>query len=81
MGTLMEMEMVKKVRPIHDNLIEVYTSKGLYISKSVIITCGAWTNRILRPLEIQLPLEVRDFSKDLSNIPSIRSSLSCSSSI
>jgi len=62
MGTLMEMEMVKKVRPIHDNLIEVYTSKGLYISKSVIITCGAWTNRILRPLEIQLPLENRRYS-------------------
>jgi len=57
-GVLMEQEQVVDIQPIHDQKVEVQTSKGLYTGKQIIVTCGAWTNKILRPLEIQLPLKI-----------------------
>lgn len=57
-GVLLEEEKVFSVVPIHQEKVEIHTSRGLYLGKQVILTCGPWTNDLLLPLEIQLPLKI-----------------------
>lgn len=39
--------------------VMVKTTSSSYQGKSLIITAGPWTNRLLRPLGAELPLQVR----------------------
>lgn len=40
-------------------LVKVKTTTRSYQAKSLVITAGPWTNQLLRPLGIELPLQVR----------------------
>jgi len=42
----------------HDDGVEVITGRDRYRAPRLAITCGAWTNRVLRDLDLQLPLRV-----------------------
>lgn len=50
-------EKVMEIKP--GLLVVVKTSCRSYQAKSLIITAGPWTNQLLRPLGIELPLQVR----------------------
>ncbi len=43
---------------IRDGRVEVATAAGTFEGERLVITSGAWTNRILSGLELQLPLTV-----------------------
>lgn len=50
----------EKVMEIKPGLpITVKTTSKSYQANSLVITAGPWTNRLLRPLGIELPLQVR----------------------
>lgn len=49
----------EKVLDIKPGLpVMVTTTSRSYQAKNLIITAGPWTNRLLRPLGIELPLQV-----------------------
>lgn len=50
-------EKVMEIKP--GRPVTVKTMSRSYQTKSLIITAGPWTNRLLRPLGIELPLQVR----------------------
>lgn len=50
-------EKVMEIKP--GLLVVVKTTSRSYQAKSLIITAGPWTNRLLRPLGVELPLQVR----------------------
>ncbi|KAM4823116.1 peroxisomal sarcosine oxidase [Urocitellus parryii] len=54
-GTVQDGEKVVEIRP--GQPVTVKTTSGSYQAKSVIITAGPWTNQLLRPLGIELPLQ------------------------
>lgn len=39
-------------------VVTVTTAAGVYRAKSVVITVGAWANKVLAQTGLQLPLEV-----------------------
>lgn len=50
----------EKVMEIKPGLpVTVRTTSKRYQAKSLIITAGPWTNQLLRPLGLELPLQVR----------------------
>ena len=57
-GDLIEQEKVVAIQPVHTNRVEIYTTNSKYIAKSVILACGSWSNNLLVPLGLQLPLTV-----------------------
>ncbi|XP_003797180.1 peroxisomal sarcosine oxidase [Otolemur garnettii] len=54
-GTVRDGEKVMEIKP--GLPVVVKTSCGSYQAKSLIITAGPWTNCLLRPLGIELPLQ------------------------
>ncbi|XP_006874251.1 PREDICTED: peroxisomal sarcosine oxidase [Chrysochloris asiatica] len=54
-GKVHDGEKVMEIKP--GLLVTVKTTSKSYQAKSVVITAGPWTNRLLRPLGIQLPLQ------------------------
>ncbi|XP_048649818.1 peroxisomal sarcosine oxidase isoform X3 [Marmota marmota marmota] len=54
-GTVQDGEKVMQIRP--GQPVMVKTTSGSYQAKSMIITAGPWTNQLLRPLGIELPLQ------------------------
>ncbi|XP_006891035.1 PREDICTED: peroxisomal sarcosine oxidase [Elephantulus edwardii] len=54
-GIVQDGEKVLEIKP--GLPVTVRTTSRSYQAKSVIITAGPWTNRLLRPLGIQLPLQ------------------------
>ena len=49
---------VVKVEPINEQTVRVYTNNQVYVTKSVVLTCGPWINDLLKPLRLQLPIAV-----------------------
>lgn len=56
-GTLHDAEKVLDIQP--GFIISIKTNKNSYRAKRVIITAGPWTNNVLRPLGIQIPLSLQ----------------------
>ncbi|KAM5274283.1 peroxisomal sarcosine oxidase [Ctenodactylus gundi] len=54
-GTVRDGEKVTEIQP--GLLVVVKTTSGSYQAKSLVITAGPWTNRLLQPLGVQLPLQ------------------------
>ncbi|XP_058902314.1 peroxisomal sarcosine oxidase [Kogia breviceps] len=54
-GIVHDGEKVMEIKP--GLLVMVKTTSRSYQAKSLIITAGPWTNRLLRPLGIELPLQ------------------------
>lgn len=54
-GTVRDGEKVLEIKP--GQPVSVTTPAGSYQAKSLIITAGPWTNRLLRPLGVELPLQ------------------------
>ncbi|KAM9046178.1 peroxisomal sarcosine oxidase isoform X1 [Balaenoptera acutorostrata] len=54
-GIVHDGEKVMEIKP--GLLVVVKTTSRSYQAKSLIITAGPWTNRLLRPLGIELPLQ------------------------
>lgn len=50
-------EKVEEIKP--GQPITVRSTSRSYQARSLIITAGPWTNRLLRPLGIELPLRVK----------------------
>lgn len=48
----------KVLRIIPGDIAEVVTSKAKFKARSVIITAGPWTNKMLKDLGLSLPLRV-----------------------
>ena len=38
--------------------VKITTNKGLYSTKKVVLTCGSWINKLIKPLGIEYPLQV-----------------------
>lgn len=57
-GILNDCEGVNSIRPISDTEVEVITTKRSYRSKSVILTCGPYVNKLLKTVDLQLPIQV-----------------------
>ncbi|XP_078493752.1 peroxisomal sarcosine oxidase [Ciona intestinalis] len=51
-----ECEKVNDIVPVNVSRVEVHTNNGKYRSKSVILTCGPWINKVLKPLNLKLPV-------------------------
>lgn len=69
-GTLLDGHQVIKVSPSSGvggkttiTLRNNQNHKIVYKTKKVIVCAGAWTNDILKPLGVNLPLKVRLFNK------------------
>jgi len=58
-GHLHEGQEVNRIIPVHSNLVNVQTNKEIYSCHSVILTCGPWINKVLKPLNSKLPIKVR----------------------
>uniref|UniRef100_F6QJA2 Peroxisomal sarcosine oxidase-like n=2 Tax=Ciona intestinalis TaxID=7719 RepID=F6QJA2_CIOIN len=56
-GELHENEKVLNIEPINASRVNVQTSTAEYDSASVVLCCGSWTNKLLKPLDLQLPLK------------------------
>ena len=56
-GAIRDAEPVVSITP--GNPVTVTTTKNSYQAKSVVITAGAWTSKLLKPLGLTLPLKVR----------------------
>jgi sarcosine oxidase len=56
-ATVRDQEPAMQISP-HDDGVEVTTTRDRYRAAHLIITCGAWTNRVLRDLGRELPLRV-----------------------
>ncbi|KAF5916153.1 peroxisomal sarcosine oxidase isoform X1 [Diceros bicornis minor] len=54
-GTVCDGEKVIEIKPVLP--VVVGTTSQSYQTKSLIITAGPWTNRLLRPLGLELPLQ------------------------
>lgn len=55
-------EKVVEIKP--GPLVSVKTTSKSYQAKNLVITAGPWTNQLLRPLGIELPLQVRGAGKE-----------------
>ncbi|XP_076591792.1 peroxisomal sarcosine oxidase isoform X2 [Chaetodon auriga] len=55
-GVIRDKEVVTDIMP--GPVVTVSTSAGVYRAKSVVITAGPWTNKLLAHTGLQLPLEV-----------------------
>ncbi|XP_058018992.1 peroxisomal sarcosine oxidase isoform X2 [Ahaetulla prasina] len=55
-GVLRDGEKVLQILP--GSVVTVTTSRGKYQAKRLVVTAGAWTNQLLAPLGLQLPLQV-----------------------
>ncbi|XP_040903234.1 peroxisomal sarcosine oxidase [Toxotes jaculatrix] len=55
-GIIRDQEKVMDIKP--GPVVTVSTSAGVYRAKSVVITAGPWTNRLLAHAGLQLPLQV-----------------------
>jgi sarcosine oxidase len=56
-ATLLENTPVTAIRPIADG-VEVTTPEATFRCRRLILTVDAWTNRLLAPLGVQLPLTI-----------------------
>lgn len=56
-GVLRDGEKVLQILP--GSVVTVTTDRGKYRAKRLVVTAGAWTNQLLAPLGLQLPLQVR----------------------
>ncbi|XP_041052660.1 peroxisomal sarcosine oxidase [Carcharodon carcharias] len=54
-GTICDGEEVVDIHP--GSLVTVTTTAGIYRAKSLVITAGPWTNKLLNHLGLQLPLK------------------------
>uniref|UniRef100_A0A8C5WSD2 L-amino-acid oxidase n=1 Tax=Laticauda laticaudata TaxID=8630 RepID=A0A8C5WSD2_LATLA len=54
-GVLRDGEKVLHILP--GSVLTVTTSRGIYQTKRLVVTAGAWTNQLLAPLGLQLPLQ------------------------
>ncbi|XP_078293666.1 peroxisomal sarcosine oxidase isoform X1 [Panthera onca] len=54
-GLLCDGEKVMEIKPGFP--VTVKSTAGIYQAKSLVITAGPWTNQLLRPLGIELPLQ------------------------
>ncbi|GFO32704.1 peroxisomal sarcosine oxidase [Plakobranchus ocellatus] len=59
-GTLRDGERLEQIVP--GETIEVQTNKGRHRGKSLILCCGPWTNQVLAPLNLRLPLKPQRIS-------------------
>ncbi|XP_068678967.1 peroxisomal sarcosine oxidase-like isoform X3 [Montipora foliosa] len=53
-GTLCDNEMVVEIVP--GSLVHIKTTKNVFTAQCVILAAGPWTNKLLKPLGLQLPL-------------------------
>ena len=56
-GKILDAEPVLSIEP--GSPVTVTTSKARYQATSVVVTAGAWTSKLLKPLGVTLPLRVR----------------------
>ncbi|KAK9412635.1 peroxisomal sarcosine oxidase [Crotalus adamanteus] len=54
-GVLRDGEKVLQILP--GSVVTVTTDRGKYRAKRLVVTAGAWTNQLLAPLGLQLPLQ------------------------
>ncbi|XP_078491086.1 peroxisomal sarcosine oxidase-like [Ciona intestinalis] len=57
-GVVRDQEKVLNIDPVNEDTVHVRTNKSVYKCRSVVLTCGPWANEVLKPLDLQLPLEV-----------------------
>ena len=64
-GTLLDRHEVTGIVP--GQMIKVETIKGTFMSKKVVVTAGAWTNKVLKKTGLTLPLRVSINSLMINN--------------
>ena len=57
-GKFLDCMKVEKINPVNDKLVQVITNDEVFWADAVVLTCGPWANKILQPLNLQLPLKV-----------------------
>ncbi|CAJ1065934.1 peroxisomal sarcosine oxidase [Xyrichtys novacula] len=69
-GVIRDNAMVTDIKP--GPLVTVVTSSGVYRAKSLVITAGPWTNRLLAHTGLELPLETecQDTKEHIYGLPS-----------
>ena len=55
-GVFLDEHPVTEIIP--GQVITIRTPKGTFRTRKLVITAGAWTSKLLRPLGLELPLEV-----------------------
>lgn len=58
-GGCIKQEHLLKVIPIDSKCVQLETNKQIYTARSVVLTCGPWTNEVLKSVDIHLPIVVR----------------------
>jgi len=62
---------ILKIEPNGD-VVKVFTSKGTFFGKKLVLCCGAWTNKILANLNMKLPINVTKEQVTFFATPHIR---------
>ena len=52
------MDQHKVLDVIPGAIVTIKTNKGVFSARKVIVTAGAWTNKLLKTTGLQLPLKV-----------------------
>ncbi|CAK8694785.1 unnamed protein product [Clavelina lepadiformis] len=55
-GKIHDGEKVIKITPVSKGEVVVTTNKGSYRSKSMVLTCGPWTQKVLTGLDLNIPI-------------------------
>ncbi|CAK8695648.1 unnamed protein product [Clavelina lepadiformis] len=58
LGGKFKQETLCSVNPIEENLVQITTNKEKHFAKSLVLTCGPWTNKVLKPLGLCLPITI-----------------------
>uniref|UniRef100_A0A8C3VU78 Pipecolic acid and sarcosine oxidase n=1 Tax=Catagonus wagneri TaxID=51154 RepID=A0A8C3VU78_9CETA len=74
-GIVHDGEKVTEIKP--GLLVVVKTTSSSYQARSLIITAGPWTNRLLHPLGVELPLQVRGAGKKAPGSYSVSQAFPC----
>lgn len=56
-GVIRDGEPVLRIIPSANDQVRVQTRNGEYLARSVVVTAGAWANKILQTVGLQLPLQ------------------------
>ena len=55
-GTLLEKHKVTKIQP--GDIISIVTNQGTFQTKKLVLTAGAWTQELIKALDLELPFQV-----------------------
>jgi sarcosine oxidase len=70
-ATIFDQTAVQCVRPVGET-VEVDTAAGRFVGRHLVVTCGSWTNNVLRDVGLTLPITVTQEQVTYYATPNLR---------